>query len=105
MSTSTTPHIERTIAETLDKKLARRGVVQHEAPVVSVIAERLQRFLADRIDGDFEVIDLRRMAGGASKEQFVFGSRAPKLGTPLRGLLQLRVHDVGQRLDRALPLP
>ena len=71
-TTSSAPHIEATIVDTLDKKLARRGTVQHEAPVVSVIAERLQSFLAARVDGPFDVIDLQRMAGGASKEQFVF---------------------------------
>lgn len=66
------PHLERSIAVTMDRKLERRGVVQHEAPVVEVIAERLQQFLATQIDGAFEVTDLRRMAGGASKEQFTF---------------------------------
>jgi aminoglycoside phosphotransferase (APT) family kinase protein len=119
MSTSTTPHIEATIAETLDKKLARRGVVQHESAVVSVVAERLQGFLADRIDGAFEVIDLRRMAGGASKEQFVFELDWSDGGGPRRDRMVLRMDppasltetprlreaEVLQAVSDALPVP
>ena len=64
--------LEPAVARALERKRARRGVVVHEAPVASVIEERLQRFLAKRIDGAFSVSGLGRMAGGASKEQFSF---------------------------------
>jgi hypothetical protein len=54
------------------------------------------------VDDGFAILNRARLAAGshlndaeritvweASEEQLVFGSRAPKLGTPLRGLLQL----------------
>ena len=64
--------MESSVDETLTRKMQRRGVVFHEAPVLAVIDERLRGFLASRIDGPFSISKLDRMAGGASKEQFVF---------------------------------
>ena len=72
MSTTSTHSMERTIEATLERKMERRGVVVHEAPVLSVVDERLRHFLASRIDGDFTISNLDRLPGGASKEQFVF---------------------------------
>jgi aminoglycoside phosphotransferase (APT) family kinase protein len=82
--------VERTVADTLDRKLARRGVVEHEAPVVSVIAERLQAFLAARLHGEFEITGLNRLAGGASKEQFVFELDWSDAGGPRHDRMVLR---------------
>ena len=67
----TTP-VERTVAETLDRKMARRGVVTHQPPIIDEVAERLREYLATRIDGGFRLENVRRLPGGASKEQFVF---------------------------------
>jgi aminoglycoside phosphotransferase (APT) family kinase protein len=67
-----TTQVERSVAETLERKMARRGVVTHEPPVVDDVAERLRGYLASRIDGSFRLENLRRLPGGASKEQFVF---------------------------------
>lgn len=91
MSAQETPALERTVRDTLDKKLARRGVVQHESPVVSVITERLQTFLEARLDAPFTISDLRRMAGGASKEQFVFELEWSRDGTARKDKMVLRM--------------
>ena len=64
--------LEPAVAEILDRKMARRGVVVHDPPVLGVVHDRLSRFLGTRIDGGFTVENLDRLAGGASKEQFVF---------------------------------
>src|SRR5215213_6432702 len=90
MSTSILP-MERTVDATLTRKMQRRGVVFHEAPVLSVIDERLRRFLESRIDGPFTITDLNRMAGGASKEQFVFELEWAQHGTPRQDRMVLRM--------------
>src|SRR4051794_37041643 len=84
VSTSTLP-MERTVDATLTRKMQCRGVVFHEAPVLSVIDERLRRFLESRIDGPFTITNLNRMAGGASKEQFVVELEWMQDGTPAPG--------------------
>ena len=70
--TEPVPRVERTVAETLDRKMARRGHVVHDPPVLAEVGERLRRFLAARVEGDITLSGLDRLAGGASKEQFVF---------------------------------
>jgi aminoglycoside phosphotransferase (APT) family kinase protein len=90
MSTNTLP-MERTVDATLTRKMQRRGVVFHEAPVLPVIDERLRRFLAARIDGPFTITSLNRMPGGASKEQFVFDLEWTQDGTPRRDRMVLRM--------------
>src|SRR4051794_35075254 len=83
--------MESTVDTTLTRKMQRRGVVFHEAPVISVIDERLRRFLESRIDGPFSISGLARMAGGASKEQFVFELEWTQDGTPRQDRMVLRM--------------
>lgn len=83
--------MESTIDATLTRKMQRRGVVFHEAPVLSVIDERLRGFLAARIDGPFTISKLDRMAGGASKEQFVFELEWTQDGTARQDRMVLRM--------------
>ncbi len=64
--------VEASVAAALEGKMHRRGVVAHESPVLSVIGERLDAFLAKHISGEFTVSGLGRLPGGASKEQFQF---------------------------------
>ncbi len=111
--------VERTVDETLTRKMARRGVVFHEAPNLTVIDGRLRSFLASRIDGEFAVENLARMAGGASKEQFVFDLTWTEDGQERRDHLVLRMDppasmvetprlrefEVLQLLAGALPVP
>jgi aminoglycoside phosphotransferase (APT) family kinase protein len=63
---------ERVVGETLDAKMARRGVVVHSSPVIAEVDARLRAFLTTEIGGDFVLSGLRRLPGGASKEQFTF---------------------------------
>ncbi len=92
MTTPTGPGaMERTVAETLDRKMARRGVVVHDPPVLTVIDERLRRFLAVRIEGEFTVTNLDRLAGGASKEQFAFDLAWTRDGAPRQDRMVLRM--------------
>jgi aminoglycoside phosphotransferase (APT) family kinase protein len=111
--------LERTVEEALDRKLARRGVVEHEAPVVSVIAERLQAFVRARLDAPFQLRNVRRMPGGASKEQFAFeldwsdrnGARSDRMVLrmdPPASLVEtprLREVEVLRALGDTLPVP
>ena len=107
--------LEPAVERTLERKRARRGVVVHEAPVASIIEERLERFLAKRIDGAFRVSGLGRMAGGASKEQFSFtldwqgrSERMVLRMDPPASLVEtarLREVEVLQALGDTLPAP
>ena len=45
--------VERAVATTLDRKMARRGAVTHDPPVLDDVAERLRGFLGARVEGDF----------------------------------------------------
>lgn len=64
--------VEPSIDRALRRKMARRGTVVHEPQELSKIESRLREFLGTRVDGDFTVAGLRRLPGGASKEQFMF---------------------------------
>lgn len=64
--------IERSVHNTLVDKMSRRGHDVHQPPNLSVVAERLRRFLEARISGDFAINRVLQLPGGASKEQFVF---------------------------------
>lgn len=65
-------HVEPAVDETLSRKMQRRGTVFHEPSALQDVESRLRQFLETRIDGSFTITGLARMAGGASKEQFVF---------------------------------
>jgi aminoglycoside phosphotransferase (APT) family kinase protein len=96
----TTP-VERTVAETLDRKMARRGVVAHEPPVIDDLAERLRRYLGARVDGGFRLENLRRLAGGASKEQFVFDLDWTRDGTARSDRMVLRMDPPASMVETA----
>lgn len=68
----TVKHVERAVDDTLSRKMARRGTVLHQPSTVEDVEARLRAFLDSRLDGPFAIRDLARLAGGASKEQFVF---------------------------------
>jgi aminoglycoside phosphotransferase (APT) family kinase protein len=63
---------ERAVDETLTAKMRRRGGPPHRPQSVESVVDRLNRFLAARIAGPFEISDVRPLAGGSSKEQFAF---------------------------------
>lgn len=112
-------HLEPVVEETLDRKLERRGKVVHDPPDLTVIGERLTRFLAREVDGEFSLQNLQRLAGGASKEQFVFtldwsvdGERRHdrmvlRMDPPASMVetSRLREFEVLQMLAGALPVP
>ncbi|GAC84611.1 hypothetical protein GP2_024_00380 [Gordonia paraffinivorans NBRC 108238] len=64
--------VEPSVDLALKKKLERRGTVIHEQPATEAVAARLEQFLSRRLDGPFRIENLQRLAGGASKEQYVF---------------------------------
>lgn len=64
--------VERTVAEALDNKLRVRRGPEYHCKQAGEIGAALNAFLARRVDGDFEIRDLRRLPGGGSKEQFLF---------------------------------
>jgi len=63
---------ERTVDETLTRKMKHRSGPRHRPQTVASVTERLTRFLARRLPGEFLVSDIRSLAGGSSKEQFSF---------------------------------
>lgn len=93
--------VERTVAETLDRKMARRGVVTHDPPVVDDVADRLRGYLAARVDGDLRLTNLRRLPGGASKEQFVFDLDRTVDGVPRHDRMVLRMDPPASMVETA----
>lgn len=66
---------ERTVDAALTRKLRARAGPGHKSQPPDQVVERLQRFLARRIDGPVAVSDVRPLAGGSSKEQYAFRLR------------------------------
>ncbi|MGE4426797.1 MAG: phosphotransferase family protein [Solirubrobacteraceae bacterium] len=64
--------VESADDEVLTTKLRRRGHDVHTARTAGDISSDLQEFLARRIAQPFAITGLRRLPGGASKEQFSF---------------------------------
>lgn len=64
--------VERTIDQALTWKLQRRRGADYRLPPMSELHERLWAFLATQINGPFEILDLKRLPGGGSKEMFRF---------------------------------
>lgn len=93
--------LERTVAKTLDLKMARRGVVVHDPPVLEVIGARLQRFLTTQIGGGFTVANLQRLPGGASKEQFVFDLGWSRGGVSRHDRMVLRMDPPASMVETA----
>lgn len=74
--------LEPRVAEVLDAKLTRRGQPPYRPLTVDQVIERVGALLTARGETGFALRDVRRMAGGASKEQFSFtllaGGREPE---------------------------
>jgi aminoglycoside phosphotransferase (APT) family kinase protein len=64
--------LEPYVEQALDRKLRLRSGGSYAAQSLAAIQERLEAFLARRINGHFEVSEMRPLAGGISKEQFSF---------------------------------
>lgn len=94
-----TGQVEPTIDAVLRRKLERRGTVIHEQPVVDTVSVRLHEFLSRRIDGDFRIDGIARLAGGASKEQFVFGLDWEQNGRRRQDRLVLRMDPPGSMVE------
>ena len=62
--------IERTLDESLTRKMRRRGHLEYDPIDVGRARERLEKFLLSVLDEQFEVHDVSRLTGGASMEQF-----------------------------------
>jgi aminoglycoside phosphotransferase (APT) family kinase protein len=76
----------------LSEKLRRRGHDVHTARAVEDVSERLEAFLARRIDGAFSITELRRLPGGASKEQYRFELEWTQEGSVRRDRMVLRMN-------------
>ena len=63
---------ERTVDETLTRKLRRRAGPAHRSQSVAAVIDRLTAFIRKRVAGAFEITDVCSLAGGSSKEQFSF---------------------------------
>ena len=112
-------HLEPVVEDVLERKLQRRGTVFHDPPDLSVIQDQLTRFLTRHIDGEFSLQNLRRLPGGASKEQFVFALDRSVDGTRRQDRMVLRMDppasmvetsrqrefEVLQMVAGALPVP
>ncbi len=112
-------HLEPKVEEALRRKRSSRGTAVQEPIELSVIGDRLDRFLASRIEGAHVIRDLRRLPGGASKEQFVFTLdwtvdgesreermvlRMDPLGSPVESA-RSREADVLRIVGEAVPVP
>jgi aminoglycoside phosphotransferase (APT) family kinase protein len=84
--------IESGVERSLDARRERlaRATEPYVAPSREELARRLDRFLAARLGGEFRVVDLRPLTGGASKQHFVFELEHPASGVPTRRKLVLR---------------
>jgi aminoglycoside phosphotransferase (APT) family kinase protein len=63
--------MEPAIAAMLDRKAARISLPPYKPQTVEQVAVRLEQFIREVSPGS-SIVDLNRMGGGASKEQFVF---------------------------------
>ena len=64
--------VERTVDHALTRKLERRGSQTFSIAQLDELTQRLEAFLAKRIEGPFTLRNLRALTGGNSKEQFSF---------------------------------
>jgi aminoglycoside phosphotransferase (APT) family kinase protein len=68
--------LEPRVAEVLDAKLRRRSEGRYRPRTADEIVQALEALLRAEGVADVELTDVRRMAGGASKEQFRFRLRS-----------------------------
>jgi aminoglycoside phosphotransferase (APT) family kinase protein len=83
---------ERETDELLVRKLKRRGGPAYVPVTLAQLSDGVQRLLADRLDGAFEISNARWSTGGASKIQMGFDLRwdDPERG-PSRDRMMLRM--------------
>lgn len=86
--------VEDYVGRALDRKLRLRTSANYIAQPIEAIGKRLDAFLARRLDGPFEVTDLRPLTGGISKEQFSFLLTRQVDGRPFTERLVLRTQPI-----------
>ncbi|QDQ90254.1 phosphotransferase family protein [Rhodococcus sp. WB9] len=91
--------VEHTIDAVLRRKMQRRGTMVHEQPAIDAVSERLREFLSQRIDGTFLIEGIGRLAGGASKEQFVFDLDWVRNGQRRQDRMVLRMDPPGSMVE------
>lgn len=64
--------VERTVDRAFTRKMRRRATMKASMADLGEVQALLQAFLTKRIEGAFEIRDLRALTGGNSKEQFAF---------------------------------
>jgi aminoglycoside phosphotransferase (APT) family kinase protein len=68
---------ERYVDRALTRKLQARANAAYQPQTTLGLEARLHRLLDSRLDGDFQISDIRPLTGGASKEQFSFRLTRP----------------------------
>lgn len=94
-------HMEPAVAATLTKKMHRRGQVFHEPLALDDVRSRLQQFLDSRVEGPFRIDEVKRLAGGASKEQFVFDLEWARDGRQRKDVMVLRMDPPASMVETA----
>ncbi|MET0984172.1 MAG: phosphotransferase family protein [Steroidobacteraceae bacterium] len=107
--------IESRIGEMLDDKLTRRHKGPYRALSDAAVMEKLSRLLRAHVGPNFQIESIGRLAGGASKEQFLFtsriGTRVEKLVLrmdPLEGVVEtcrFREAELLRAMQGRLPVP
>ncbi|WP_201451513.1 phosphotransferase family protein [Hydrogenophaga sp. BPS33] len=84
--------VEREIEKSLARKMERRNQGQFSRPSLETLSGYLSNFLADKLDGTFEVSHVRWLNGGASKLQVAFDlAWTEGAGKPRKEALVLRM--------------
>lgn len=84
--------VEADMDTVLTRKLSRRGTVQHDPAALAGIRDRLEAWLAAQLDAPFVLGGLSRLAGGASKEQFLFDLTWVQDGVERKDRMVLRMN-------------
>lgn len=105
------------LARMLDARTTKLSSPDYQPLAVSDIAERLTRLFAENLHPQAVVSHLRRLAGGASKEQFLFTLDAPLLAEreqlvvrmdPTDGVLETsreREFEILEAMQGVVPVP
>lgn len=107
--------VERTIDECLTAKLLRRAGPDYVLPPMEELTARLQRWLQAETGTALKIENLRRLAGGGSKEMFTFervegGTRTPLVlrmnpGESIVETHRLREFQVMKAMAGTVPVP